>query len=35
MGCGVCAGQCPSQAVSLARDECKGIPLDVWALLHE
>jgi ferredoxin len=29
MGCGVCEGQCPQQAMSLVRDERKGIPFDV------
>lgn len=29
MGCGVCEGQCPRQAVSLVRDERKGMPFDV------
>ncbi len=29
MGCGVCVDQCPVGALSLARDERKGIPLDV------
>jgi len=32
MGCGVCVSQCPNDALSLARDERKGIPLDVKAL---
>ena len=32
MGCGVCVGQCPSGALSLVRDERKGIPLDVRLL---
>ncbi len=29
MGCGVCVTQCPQHAVSLVRDEKKGIPFDV------
>jgi ferredoxin len=29
MGCGVCVEKCPTQAMALARDEKKGIPLDV------
>ena len=29
MGCGVCSSQCPSGAIALARDDLKGIPLDV------
>ena len=33
MGCGVCVDKCPHQAIVLARDEAKGIPLDMNALL--
>lgn len=29
MGCGVCVTQCPVQAISLHKNPCKGIPLDV------
>jgi len=29
MGCGVCVEKCPTQAMALARDEKKGLPLDV------
>jgi NAD-dependent dihydropyrimidine dehydrogenase PreA subunit len=32
MGCGVCEVKCAAGAISLARDERKGIPLDVRAL---
>ena len=32
MGCGVCVGQCTHGALTLARDERKGIPLDVRSL---
>jgi ferredoxin len=32
MGCGVCVEKCPTQAMALARDEKKGIPLDVRLL---
>ncbi len=32
MGCGVCVGQCPNAALTLERDERKGIPLDVRKL---
>ncbi len=32
MGCGVCEVKCATQAVSLVRDEKKGIPLDVRML---
>jgi Pyruvate/2-oxoacid:ferredoxin oxidoreductase delta subunit len=35
MGCGVCVGQCPNEAMSLIRDERKGIPLDVRLLAAE
>ena len=33
MGCGVCLDQCPREAISLVRDEKKGIPLDVRAMV--
>jgi ferredoxin len=33
MGCGVCTGQCPAEAISLERDETKGVPLDVRSLV--
>ena len=32
MGCGVCVGQCAKHAITLERDERKGIPLDVRKL---
>jgi heterodisulfide reductase subunit A-like polyferredoxin len=32
MGCGVCETACSTGAISLMRDERKGIPLDVRAL---
>jgi ferredoxin len=35
MGCGVCVGQCPNEAMSLVRDERKGVPLDVRLLVQE
>jgi Pyruvate/2-oxoacid:ferredoxin oxidoreductase delta subunit len=35
MGCGVCVGQCPSKAMSLVRDERKGMPLDVRLLAQK
>jgi len=35
MGCGVCVGQCPNDAMSLVRDERKGVPLDVRLLVQE
>ena len=34
MGCGVCEVTCTTAAISLARDERKGTPLDVRALLR-
>jgi len=34
MGCGVCVGQCPDGAMSLVRDEKKGVPLDVRLLVQ-
>jgi ferredoxin len=35
MGCGVCVGQCPVEALSLVRDEKKGVPLDVRMLTQQ
>ncbi len=35
MGCGVCVGQCPDEAMSLVRDERKGVPMDVRLLAQE
>ena len=35
MGCGVCVGRCSSEAMSLMRDERKGVPLDVRLLAQE
>jgi ferredoxin len=35
MGCGVCESQCPNGAMSLVRDDRKGIPLDVRMLAKE
>ena len=32
LGCGVCSTQCPNEALSLIRDERKGLPLDVRIL---
>ena len=32
MGCGVCVGQCPNKAMSLVRDQKKGVPFDVRLL---
>jgi ferredoxin len=33
MGCGVCEAKCPNDAVSLVRDEKKGIPFDVRVMV--
>jgi Pyruvate/2-oxoacid:ferredoxin oxidoreductase delta subunit len=33
MGCGVCVDKCPQGAIELVRDEAKGIPLEICALL--
>jgi ferredoxin len=33
MGCGVCVDRCSQGALSLVRDESKGIPLEMDALL--
>jgi len=33
MGCGACEAQCPNDAIALVRDERKGIPLDVRAMM--
>ncbi len=35
MGCGVCVARCPGGALSLVRDERKGVPLDVRELVRE
>jgi len=32
MGCGVCTSLCPNEAITLIRDERKGLPLDVRSL---
>ena len=32
MGCGICVELCPNEAISLVRDEKKGVPLDVRLL---
>jgi ferredoxin len=33
MGCGACEAKCPNDAIALVRDELKGIPLDVRAMV--
>lgn len=35
MGCGVCVSKCEQGALALQRDEAKGIPLEVFALMEE
>jgi ferredoxin len=35
MGCGVCVDQCEQRAMSLVRDESKGTPLELDALMRE
>ena len=35
MGCGACVVKCPEHAITLVRDEKKGIPLDMEALIAE
>jgi len=35
MGCGVCVGKCPQDAIALVRDESKGIPLEICALMEQ
>jgi ferredoxin len=34
-GCGICVEKCASRAITLKRDEAKGIPLNLEALLQE
>jgi Pyruvate/2-oxoacid:ferredoxin oxidoreductase delta subunit len=35
MGCGVCVSKCPQNAIRLLRDESKGTPLEILALMQE
>ena len=35
MGCGVCVDKCEQGALALARDEAKGLPLEICALMDE
>jgi Pyruvate/2-oxoacid:ferredoxin oxidoreductase delta subunit len=35
MGCGVCVEKCPQGALALVRDESKGAPLEICALMAE
>ncbi|MFC1936227.1 ATP-binding protein [Chloroflexota bacterium] len=33
MGCGVCVTKCPQDAISMRRDETKGIPLEIQTMM--
>lgn len=33
MGCGVCVDKCEQGAIALVRDQAKGIPLEICALM--
>jgi len=35
MGCGVCISKCEQGALALQRDDAKGIPLEIQALMAE
>ena len=35
MGCGVCVDKCEQGAIALARDESKGVPLEICALMDQ
>ena len=35
MGCGVCISKCEHEALMLVRDEAKGVPLEICALMAE
>ena len=35
MGCGVCVDKCPQEAISLKRDESRGEPLEILALMEK
>jgi ferredoxin len=34
MGCGVCIDKCPQEAITLMREESKGQPLEIFALME-
>lgn len=35
MGCGVCISKCPQGAISLTRDERRGVPLEILSLMEQ
>jgi len=35
MGCGVCVSKCTQDAISLLRDDAKGLPLEICSLMQE
>lgn len=35
MGCGVCISKCEQGALFLVRDEAKGVPLEICALMDD
>ena len=35
MGCGVCVDKCEQGAIMLVRDDAKGVPLEICALMEE
>jgi ferredoxin len=35
MGCGVCTSKCTQEALSLVRDESKGVPLEICSVMEE
>lgn len=35
MGCGVCVNKCTQDAMSLVRDEAKGLPLEICSLMDK
>ena len=35
MGCGVCVSKCEHGALSLVRDDAKGVPLEICSLMQD